>query len=275
MPKPSRYYGRLKGKTALVTGAGSQREGFGTGKAIAVLFAREGARVCLVDKEADRASETLAIITAEGGEAFVSAGDVTHSADCRRFVEDTMARWGAFDILINNVGIAGRPERLDTLDESLWSRTIDVNLKSAILMSRYAVAHMAKQGGGAIVNIASIAGLRAYGGGVAYGPSKAGLIALSQDLAVMYGRDGIRVNAIAPGHIFTPLSQGFLDEEARAARRKAGPLNVEGDAWDVAAATLFLASDEARFITGVCLPVDGGVIATGSLTAHALINEPD
>jgi NAD(P)-dependent dehydrogenase (short-subunit alcohol dehydrogenase family) len=273
MPKPPAYRGRLAGKIALVTGAGSQGQGdgVGTGKAIAVLFAGEGAKICLVDREAERAEATRAQILAEGGEAFVSIGDVTKDEDCARFVAETVARYGGTHILVNNVGIAGGTGRLDLLKDEEWDRVMAINLKSALLMSRHAIAAMTACGGGNIVNIASIAALRAYGGGFAYGPSKAAMIALTRELAVVYGADGIRANTICPGHIFTPLSEGLLGEDARAVRRKAGPLGIEGDAWDVAAAALFFASDEARFITATCLAVDGGVTETGSLAAHAMI----
>ena len=273
MPQPQHYRQRLTGRIAIVTGAGSQGSdelGVGTGKAIAIVFAGEGARVCLVDREPERAERTRQLIAAAGGEAFVSAADVTLDADCRRVVAETTARFGAPHILVNNVGIAAGGGLTD-FDETTWQRVMDVNLKSAILMSRYVVGPMAAQGGGAIVNIASIAGIRRYGA-LAYGPSKAAMIALTGEMAVLHGRDRIRANSIAPGHVFTPMSMGLLGDEARAERRKAGPLGIEGDAWDVAAAALFLASDEARFITGVCIPVDGGVVETGSLVAHAMIN---
>jgi NAD(P)-dependent dehydrogenase (short-subunit alcohol dehydrogenase family) len=274
MPMPQEYRARLKGKVVIVTGAGSQGNGFGTGKAIAIVMAGEGAKVCLVDREPERAEETLALILAAGGEAFVSAGDVTQSADCERFVAETVQRFGGVDILVNNVGIAGAPGTFETFDEVAWDQVINVNLKSAVLMSRFAVPRMIQRGGGAIVNISSIAGIRAHGA-FAYGPSKAAMNELSCELAVVYGRQGIRANTVAPGHIVTPLSQGLLGEAARAARRKVNTLGIDGDAWDVAAAALFLASDEARFITGVLIPVDGGVVETGPLAAHALINLPD
>jgi NAD(P)-dependent dehydrogenase (short-subunit alcohol dehydrogenase family) len=137
-------------------------------------------------------------------------------------------------------------------------------------MAKHAIAALIAARG-SIVSIASIAALRSHGGGVAYSASKAGLIAATRDLAVMYGREGVRANIVAPGHIFTPLVEGMLDEEAREVRRKVAPLGIEGDAWDIAAASLFLASDEARFITGACLPVDGGVVEVGALTAYGLI----
>jgi len=275
MPIPPQFRARLLGKVAIVTGAGSQGDGVGTGKAIAVVMAGEGAKVCLIDCEPTRAEETHALIRAAGGESFVSVGDVTRAADCERFVAETIQRFGGVDILVNNVGIAGALGTFENFDEAAWDRVIDVNLKSAVLMSRFAVPPMIRRGGGAIVNISSIAGIRAHGGGFAYGPSKAAMNELSCELAVAYGRQGIRANTVAPGHIVTPLSQGLLGEDARAARRKVNTLGVEGDAWDVAAAALFLASDEARFISGVLIPVDGGVVQTGPLAAHAMITRPD
>ncbi len=272
MPQPKSYWQRLAGKIAIVTGAGSQGEGFGTGKAISLLFAREGAKVCLVDREPARAEETLVLIRSAGGEAFVCTADVTDSCACAAVVAATVERYGALHILVNNVGLGAGGGRFEQLDEALWQRIIDVNLKSTFLMCRHAVPQIVAAGGGAVVNIASTAGLRGHGAG-AYGPSKAAVVALSKELAVIYGRDGVRANTIAPGHIFTPLVSGLLDEASRQRRRKVAPLGIEGDAWDVAAAALFLASDEARFITGTCLPVDGGVTEIAALSAYDLIQQ--
>jgi len=271
MPQPQQHHDRLKGKVALVTGAGSQGDGFGTGKAISWLFAMEGARVGLVDNDAARVEDTRTLIEAAGGQAFSLVGDVTDSAQCKRFVDETVARFGRLDVLVNNVGIGMAGGRVEQLDEALWDRVLNVNLKSAVLMSKHALPHLLAAGRSAVVNIASVAGLRAHGGGVAYGASKAGMVQMTRELAVMYGREGLRANVVAPGHIFTPMVSGYFDEAARAVRRKVAPLGLEGDAWDVALAALFLASEEARFITGVCLPVDGGVTETGPLAAHALI----
>jgi NAD(P)-dependent dehydrogenase (short-subunit alcohol dehydrogenase family) len=224
MPQPTEFRNRLAGKTAIVTGAGSQGDGVGTGKAIAWLFAREGAKVCLVDRKPARAEATRKLIASAGGNAFVCAADVTSSADCAHVAQATLDRHGRIDILVNNVGIGVAGGRLEQLDEAIWDNVVDVNLKSAVL-------------------------------------------------AVMYGRDGVRANVVAPGHIFTPLVEGALDQQARDTRRQIAPLGIEGDAWDVAAAALFLASDEARFITAACLPVDGGVAAIGALSAHGLIGK--
>lgn len=275
MPAPSHYHNRLKGKIAVVTGAGSQGEGVGIGRATAIWMACEGARLCLVDRERDRANETLEMIQVAGGDAFVCDGDVTNADDCERFVLETSRCYGAVDILVNNVGVAGAPNRLENFDESAWSRVIEINLKSVILMSKAVLPHLLRRGGGSIINVSSIAGIRAHGSGLAYGPSKAALNHLSRELALMYGRDGVRVNTVAPGHIFTPLVRELLSEDARLLRRNVSMLGIEGDAWDVAGVCVFLASDDSRFITGTLIPVDGGVVATAPLAAHTLINLPD
>ncbi|MCP3712613.1 SDR family oxidoreductase [Paraburkholderia sp. CNPSo 3274] len=272
MPSPKVFYQRLSGKIAIVTGAGSLGQGYGTGKAIACLFAAEGASVCLVDQQYERAAETLALVTESGGQGFVCTGDITDAAVCARIVEETVERYGGLDILVNNVGISGAPGRLQDIDEASWDRVMDVNLKSAFLMSRSAVPHIVARRGGAIVNISSVAGIRSHGS-AAYGSSKAGMVAFTRELAVMYGRDRVRANAIAPGHIFTPMVQSMLNETARERRRKIAPLPLEGDAWDVASAALFLASDESRFITGTCLPVDGGVTEVAALAAYDLVGQ--
>jgi NAD(P)-dependent dehydrogenase (short-subunit alcohol dehydrogenase family) len=256
---------RLEGKVAIVTGAGSSGPGIGTGKAISVLFAREGARVLLVDRVAKHAEETLAAIREEGGEASVFEADVIKPADCQGMVETARARYRRLDILVNNVGVLGPGAVVDVKEED-WDRVLDVNLKSMMLTSKYAIPDMI-EGGGAIVNISSIAGLRAGSGGasIPYAVSKGGVIALTTQMAAHHGRDNIRVNCIAPGHIYTPMVAAGMTEEMRDLRRRAGPLGTEGTAWDIAWAAVFLASDEARWITGVVLPVDAGLLATTPL----------
>lgn len=268
------FRNRLAGKVAIVTGAGSigAETDVGIGKAIAILFAGEGASVCLVDRETDRAEATAAWIKRDGGKAIVVAGDVTDAATCNGIVARTTAAFGPPTILVNNVGMSGGDTLLN-FDEAAWQRSIDVNLKSAVLMCHAILPAMVGAGGGAIVNIASIAGIRRYGS-LGYGPAKAAMIALSGEIAVAHGAQGIRSNTVAPGHVFTPHVSGYFDETARTRRRNASSLGIEGDAWDIASAALFLASDEARFITAVCLPVDGGVVETGSIAAHALIERP-
>ena len=268
MPAPTRHYDRLRDKVALVTGAGSQGHGVGTGKAIACVFAREGARVCLVDRDPARAAETLQMIEGGGGEAFVHAADVTTEDGCAGAIQAAVARYGQLDVLVNNVGLGAGGGKLDQLPVSLFDTVMQVNLRTAFLMSRSALPHLVERRGN-VINIVSIAGLQAYGA-AAYGPSKAALVQFTRELAVSYGRDGVRANSIAPGHLFTPLVEQFADTASRERRRRVAPLGIEGDAWDIALAALFLASDEARFVTGACLPVDGGVTQVGALAAHEL-----
>ncbi len=252
---------RLENKVAIVTGAGSRAPGIGNGRAAAVLFAREGARVLLVDQNASSAEETLAMIKEAGGEAEVFAADVTSAADCRAMVERAVGRWGRLDILDNNVGIEGQATVV-TVTEEAWDRVMRVNVKSMMLTGKYAVPAMAATGGGSIINISSISALRPRGL-TPYSTSKGAVIALTQAMAIDHAKDGIRVNCIAPGPMYTPMAYGGgMTEEARERRRRASPLGIEGTGWDIGYAALFLASDEARYITGIVLVVDGGVTLT-------------
>lgn len=251
--------GRLDGKVAIVTGAGSQNEGIGNGRAAAVLFAREGARVLLVDRKRSAAEETLKLIRGEGGEAEAFEADVTRDADCRAMVAAAVERWARLDILDNNVGIGGNGTVVD-VDEDTWDRVMRVNVKGMMLASKHAIPAMAANGGGAIVNISSIAAFRPRGL-TPYSASKGAVISLTRAMAVDHARQGIRVNCIAPGPVYTPMVySGGMSDELRERRRNASLLRIEGTGWDVGYAALFLASDEARYITGVCLPVDGGVM---------------
>jgi NAD(P)-dependent dehydrogenase (short-subunit alcohol dehydrogenase family) len=254
---------RLEGKVAIVTGAGSQLdEGIGNGRAAAVLMAREGARVLLVDRKAEAAEATLAMIRQEGGEAEVFAADVTRNADCAAMVARALDLWGRLDILDNNVGIGGGGSVVD-VDEAVWDRVMEVNVKGMMLASKHAVPAMARSGGGSIINISSIAALRPARL-TPYAASKGAVISLTYAMAVDHARDGIRVNCVAPGPVYTPMVYaGRMSEELRERRKNASLLQVEGEGWDVGYAVLFLASDEARYITGVVLPVDGGVLLRG------------
>ncbi len=249
---------RLEGKVAMVTGAGSSGPGVGNGKATAVLFAREGAKVLLADAFIERAEETLAMIREEGGEASAFQANVTSADDCRRMVEAAIERYGRLDILDNNVGISRRGTVLEVSEED-WDYVMAVNVKSIVLTSRYAIPRMIETaGGGSIINISSIAGLRAHSS-TPYTTSKAAVIGLTMSMAADHGHDNIRVNCIAPGLVYTPMVAPRMDDILREHRKNATPLGTEGTAWDIAAAALYLASDDARWVTGVVLPVDAGL----------------
>jgi NAD(P)-dependent dehydrogenase (short-subunit alcohol dehydrogenase family) len=261
--------GRVEGKVAIVTGAGSTPgPGVGTGKASAVVLAREGASVLLVDLHAERAEETKGMISAEGGQAEVFAADVTKAAECEAMVKAAVEAFGTLDILVNNIGLASLGTVVDTTEEA-WDRALDVNLRTAFLASKYSVPVMAEKGSGAIVNISSISALRGDGT-LAYSAAKGGLIAMTIDMAYSHGRSGIRVNAIAPGHITTPMvlsvsAPGARAEYMNTLRSEAGLLATPGTGWDVGWAVAFLASDEARWITGAVLPVESGVLSVTPL----------
>jgi NAD(P)-dependent dehydrogenase (short-subunit alcohol dehydrogenase family) len=257
---------RLAGKVAIVTGAGSRGPGVGNGKATAILFAREGAKVVLVDQMLERAQETQRLIQEEKGECTTFAADVTREAQARAMVDFALQRYGKLDILHNNIGI-GSPDSVLDITEEQWDQVMAVNLKSMIFSCKYAIPPMRDSGGGAIINISSVAGMRAHGL-VAYAVSKGGVIAMTRTLAGQHARDGIRVNCIAPGPVYTPMVAENMTPERREARRLSVPLEVEGTSWDIAWAAVYLASDEARWVTGVLLPVDGGITATTRQQYH-------
>lgn len=267
---------RLEGKAAIVTGAGATGSGtfVGIGQAISILFARQGARVLLVDRDPRNAEITLSNIKEEGGEASVFVGDVTSNADCREMARTAVERYGKLNVLVNNVGISG-PGSVTDVEEEFWDKVIDVNLKSVMLTSKHAIPQMIKTGGGSIINLSSIVGLRAGSGRPShpYAASKGGIIGLSNSMAVHYGRDNVRVNCIAPGHVHSPMVARYTSGEMLDLRRRAGPLGTEGTAWDVAWAALFLASDEARWISGVTLPVDAGLLAATPLAMFPYLRE--
>jgi NAD(P)-dependent dehydrogenase (short-subunit alcohol dehydrogenase family) len=273
--------GRVEGKVAIVTGAGSTPgPGIGTGKASAVVLAREGASVVLVDLFPERAEETRALIEDEGGgTAQVFAADCTRAADCEAMVRAAVDAFGGLDILVNNIGRAFVGTVVDTSEED-WDRALDLNLRTAFLASKHAVPAMVAGGGGSIVNISSISAVRGDGT-IAYSAAKGALLAMTADMAYSHGREGIRVNAIAPGHITTPMVHSVQAPGPRAEfmdtmRREAGLLGTRGDGWDVGWAVGFLASDEARWITGTLLPVDSGVLSvTPLLMAGHLRSVPD
>jgi NAD(P)-dependent dehydrogenase (short-subunit alcohol dehydrogenase family) len=261
---------RLKDKTAIVVGAGqTPGDTIGNGRATAILFAREGANVLLVDRDAESARQTLAMIEDEKGRASVFTADVTREEACRAMAETCLAAYGRIDVLHNNVGIGNGDRELCELDEHVWDEIVRVNLKSAFLACKHVLPVMRRQQAGAIVNVSSLAAVAAATELTAYKVSKAGLNALTHALAMANARFGIRANAIAPGLIETPMAietisrnRGIPKQDLIRERNARVPLGGKmGTAWDVAHAALFLASDEARFITAVVLPVDGGQAA--------------
>lgn len=258
MESASSHKDRLEGMVAVVTGAGSSGPGIGNGRATAVLFAREGAKVVLVDNHLERAEETLQMIEKEGGQACAVQADVTRDEDCRRAVEAAVSAYGRVDILDNNVGIGiGSVSVVDVTEEN-WDRVMAVNVKSMVLMSKHAVPVIAQGGGGSIINISSLSALRPRGL-TPYSTSKGAVIALTKAMAVDHARQNIRVNCIAPGPVYTPMVARGMTPEQREVRAKASPLGTEGSAWDTAWAAVYLASPESRWVTGVVLPVDGGL----------------
>lgn len=259
--------GRLEGKAAVVVGAGqSPGETLGNGRAMALLFAQEGARVLCVDRVAERAQETAAMIDEAGGEAYALQADVTRAAEAAAIVAEALARLGRLDILVNNVGIGGGDAPAHVAEEAAFDRILSVNLKGTWLVTKAALGVMREQRSGAIVNISSLAA-RAGGIQVAYEVSKAAVNRLTTSVAQSQARYGIRCNAVQPGLMDTPMAvagiagaSGRTQAEVRAERDARVPLGGKmGTAWDTAYAALFLASDEARFVTGVILPVDGGM----------------
>ena len=251
---------RLEGKVAIVTGAGSRGPGIGNGKATAILFAREGAKVLLVDRVPERAYETLESVKAEGGVASVFTADVTNVANCRAMVAAAVDRYGRLDILHNNVGIESTGNVAD-MNLKEWDIVMEVNLKSIALTCRFAIPQMIAGSGGAVINISSVAALRPRGND-AYSTSKGAVIALTRAMALSHARGHVRVNCIVPGPVFTPMVADRITKEVRERRRLATALQTEGTAWDVAWAAVYLASDEARWVTGIALPVDGGALLT-------------
>ncbi|MBY8985738.1 MAG: SDR family oxidoreductase [Candidatus Lokiarchaeota archaeon] len=257
---------RLRGKIAIVVGAGQQPgEGIGNGRAMSILFAREGAKVMLVDKNLERAKETKSMIDKEGGESFIFEADITKEDDCQEIANKCVEVHEKIDILVNNVGIGTGDRNLVDLSEEAWDKIFDVNLKGMFFVCKYILPIMEKQESGSIINISSVAAVAAarY---VAYKISKSGVNSLTHQLAMKYAKNGIRVNAIMPGLMNTPMAiegiskaRGINKEDLIKMRNKMVPLKGGmGSAWDVANAALFLASDEAKFITSVILPVDGG-----------------
>ena len=260
---------RLKGKVAMVVGAGSIGPGWGNGKATAVTFAREGAQVFCVDRNGAAAEETAKIINDEGGKAAAFTADVARHNEIEAMVAACLKAYGRIDVLDNNVGIAEMGSVVEVGEES-WDRVFTVNLKSAYLTMKHVIPVMVKQGGGSIINISSIASIRHVGiSYVSYNASKAAMNQLTRSTAIEFAKNHVRVNAILPGLMKTPMvehSAGLANSYAKGdveamwrARDAQVPMGHMGEAWDVANAALFLASDESKYVTGIELVVDGGI----------------
>ena len=251
----------LEGKVAIVSGGGAAGDGIGNGRAAAILLARAGARVIVVDRAGDLAKRTVAMIQETGGEAIAHEADVTRAADCAAMAELALDRFGRLDLLDNNVGIGSRGSVVDESEES-WRRIMQVNVETMFLLAKHAIPVMKRAGGGAIVNVSSISALRPRGL-TAYTASKGAVIALTRAMAVDHGLEGIRVNCVAPGPVYTPMVYaGGMTPAVREKRKNASVLRQEGTGWDIGHAVRFLLSDYARYITGHTLVVDGGTTLT-------------
>jgi len=252
----------LRDKVAIVAGGGAAGDGIGNGRAAAILLARAGAKVFVVDRKLELAERTAGMIRDEGGAAVAHGADVTAESECRELVERAVEAFGRVDLLDNNVGIGSRGNVVEETPEN-WRRVMQVNVDTMFLLSKYAIPAMVASGGGAIVNVSSISALRPRGL-TAYSTSKGAVIALTTAMAVDHGPQGIRVNCVAPGPVYTPMvGAGTMTEAARENRRAASVLGIEGTGWDVGNAVRFLLSDLARYITGQVLVVDGGTTLRG------------
>ena len=258
---------RVKGKVAIVTGAGSSGPGWGNGKAAAVLYAREGAKVFAVDNNAEAVEETRSIIEDGGGTCVSHLADITDAGQVEAMVARCVESFGGVGILHNNVGIIRVGGPVEASEES-WDLVCDVNLKSMFLTCKFAIPPMLEQGGGAIVNISSVVGIRYIGVPyISYSATKGAILAFTRSIAMQYIKQGIRANAVLPGLMNTPMIVGPLEDfyadgdvEKMIAKRDAQcPTGKMGDAWDVAYASVYLASDEAKYVTGAELVVDGGL----------------
>jgi NAD(P)-dependent dehydrogenase (short-subunit alcohol dehydrogenase family) len=253
---------RLKGKVAIVTGAAPRGEGVGNGMATAIQFAREGAKVVLVNRSAERAEKLAKQIKGEGGEASVFAGDVARPDAAEAMVEFAVKTYGKLDVLHNNVGI-GAPGTPETVKLEDWHKVLEANLTTTMLCTKYALPKMKANGGGSIIMVSSIAGalgLMGSPGAVAYSTAKAGLHGFTLSVAADHATQNIRANCIVVGSVQTPMV-AHLGAEARERRKQMVPMKTEGTAWDIAHGAVYLASDESRWVTGLMLPIDGGLVS--------------
>jgi len=269
--------GRVEGKVALVTGAGSAPgPGYGTGKAISIALAREGAKLALVDLVPERAEETKRLVEAEGSEAIVVKADCTKWQDCANMVLEAVDKFGRLDILVNNLGLASFGLVTNMYEEE-WDRAFNINVRTVFLACKYAIPVMLGQKSGSVINLSSLAARRP-GRTIAYTASKAAVEAMTFDMAFAYGRDGVRVNCVLPGNINTPVAMAITQalpgsEEMIELRNNGGMLGIPGDAWDIAWAVVYLASDEARYVTGHTWPIESGSLRLSGLSLAPQIRE--
>ena len=251
----------LDGKVSIICGGGADKDGIGNGRAAAILMACAGAKVLVIDKDPDAARQTVLMITEHGGIAEFVEADLTSEKDCQQMITRALTLYGRLDILDNNIGIAHAGSVVEDPPER-WDNLMKVNITPMFLASKHAIPAMIETGGGAIINISSISALRPRGL-TAYSTSKGAVIALTRAMAVDHATDGIRVNCVAPGPMYTPMVYADgMPEEARERRRLSSLMETEGSGWDVGHAVMFLASERARFVTGQVLVVDGGATLT-------------
>jgi len=264
---PSRSF---RGKVALVTGAGCVGEGIGNGRAIAIMLAAEGCDVVCVDRDLPWATRTVEMVNSKPGRgrAVAVQADVIAAADCERAVATTVQEFGRLDVLVNNVGVAGAPGTATDVDMAQWAAGLEVNVSSMVLMAKYAIPAMRRneveegEMRGVIINMGSVAGLRGGTPHLLYPTSKGAVVNMTRAMAAHHAKDGIRVNCVCPGMLYTPMMYAKgMSEEARVARKARSLLGTEGNGWDCAGAVVFLASNHARWITGSVLTVDAGTTA--------------
>ncbi|KAI1848029.1 hypothetical protein JX266_006142 [Neoarthrinium moseri] len=257
----------LRGKVAIVTGAGCAGEGIGNGRAISILLADDGCDVICLDMNLEWANVTAVMVNSKPGrgKAVATEGDVALATDCEAAVQLALEKFGRLDILINNVGISGAPGTAVEVDMDQWAKSLEINVSSMVQMTKYAVPAMMRNEGeakGSIVNMGSVAGLKGGTPHLLYPTSKGAVVNMTRAMAAHHAQAGIRVNCVCPGMLYTPMMySGGMSEEARAARKARSLLGTEGNGWDCACAVVFLVSDHARWITGAILPVDAGTTA--------------
>lgn len=252
----------LKDKVAIVTGAGSRAPGIGNGRAAAILLAREGCKVALLDATKELGDATKEMIDAEGGTSMVVVGNVADQASCAAAVKSVVDAWGRVDVLVNNVGIGGPMGNAVDTNADAWDGAMRTNVTSMMLMAKYVIPEMRKQGGGSIINISSIDGLKGGNPSLFYSASKGAVVNMTRSMAAHHGPEGIRVNCIAPGYVYTPMVfAGGMTPELRDARRMNTLLQTEGTGWDIGNGVVYLASEQARWVSGIILSIDAGSMA--------------